>query len=186
MMRKICFAGAALFSLILSACSTVTSYKYGSIQHRKRPLIERVVFNPADIRTEDGEVHLVGRVYLLDPSLNEEHVGNGVDVVLNPVSQASNQWFNEVCRKGNVLVGIINPRYEQAMNKVKTNEYGQFAFPKVAPGEYYLSSRLYWQDTTPFSGPIEYGGLLAKKITLRGDAMAIDLNQQDRCPGYYH
>lgn len=186
MMRKLHFAGVALLSLILSACGTVTSYKYKSIGHSKRPQVERVAFNPSDIKQSGGEVHLVGRVYLRDQFRNEERVGNGVDVVLNPVSKASTQWFTEVCRRGKVLVGEVDPLYEHAMDIVKTNEFGQFAFPGVAPGEYYLSTRLYWQDTAPFSGPVEYGGLLAKKVKLTGDAVAIDLSQKDRCPGYYH
>lgn len=185
MMRKIYFASAALLSLILSACGTVTSYKYRSIEHRKRPQVERVTFNPSDIRKGSGQVHLVGRVYLRD-RLDEERVGNGVDVVLNPVSKASTQWFTEVCSKGKVLVGEVDPLYEHAMDIVKTNAFGQFAFPGVEPGEYYLSTRLYWQDTAPFSGPVEYGGLLAKKVKLTADAVAIDLNQKDRCPGYFH
>ncbi|NOL49455.1 carboxypeptidase regulatory-like domain-containing protein [Pelistega europaea] len=184
-MRKIYFTSAVLLSAILSACGTVTNLKYKSIDHRKRPQVERVAFNPSDIQKASGEVHLVGRVYLRDSHTNEERVGNNVDVVLNPVSSVSTQWFNEVCRKGKVLIGEVDPLYEHAMDMVKTNSYGQFAFPNVSPGEYYLSTRLYWHDTAPFSGPVEYGGLLAKKVKLVGDAVAIDLNQQDRCPGYY-
>lgn len=170
----------------LTACGTVTQYRYQSISHSKRPQVERVKFNSADIKKGSDVAHLVGRAYLREVKNNQERVANFVEVVLNPVSTASTQWFNEVCRRGKVLKGTVSPLYEHAMYKTKTNNYGQFAFPNIPTGEYYLSTKLYWMDTEPRSGPVEYGGLMAKRVKLVAGAVSIDLNQQNRCPGYFH
>lgn len=179
--------GILLVSVMgLTACGTVTQHRYQSITHPKRPQVERVQFNPAEIKKESDVAHVVGRAYLREVKNNQERVANFSEVVLNPVSTASTQWFNEVCRRGKVLKGDINPLYEHAMYKTKTNNYGQFAFPNIPTGEYYLSTKLYWMDTAPRSGPVEYGGLITKKVKLVAGAVSIDLNQQDRCPGYFH
>lgn len=180
------FIGVAMLAFVVSACSTVTKHKYQSIGHSKRPSVERIKFDPSTLKQGSGEAHLVGRVYLRDNQLFQEYVGAQVEVVLNPVSQASTQWFKEVCQRGKRLVGEVDPLYEHAMLIVKSNDYGQFAFPNVPTGEYYISSRIYRWDEAPFSGPVEYGGLLAKKVTLTAGAVSVDLNQQNACPGYYH
>ncbi len=170
----------------LVACGTVTQHRYQSIAHPKRPQVDRVAFNPDDLKKGAGVAHVVGRAYLLNTRAFQERVANFADVVLNPVSAASTQWFTEVCRRGKVLKGEANPLYEHAMFMTKTNSYGQFAFPNVPAGDYYLSTKLYWMDTAPRSGPVEYGGLLAKKVTLAAGAVSMDLSQKDRCPGYFH
>lgn len=169
--------------LVLSACGTTTQ-RYSSISHQKRTQVERVVFNSADIVQGNGRTMLVGRAYLGDQF--QERVANFVEVILNPVSKASEQWYLEVCRKGKVLSGVIDPNYTKRYFSVRTNNFGQFAFTNVPKGEYYLTTRLYWMDTTPVRGPIEYGGLLAKRVKLEDDTYTIDLNQQDRCSGYFH
>lgn len=186
MSRSLRFAVPVVMAVVLSACGTVTSHRYQSIAHPKRPLVERVEFNPAEIKRESSVSHVVGRAYLRDNRTFQERVANFADVVLNPVSTASTQWYNEVCRRGKVLKGDPSPLYQHAMFVSKTNSYGQFTFPNVPTGEYYLSTKLYWMDTAPRSGPVEYGGLLAKKVKLVAGAVSIDLSQQDRCSGYFH
>lgn len=176
----------AVLAAIVAACGTVTQYRYKSIGHPKRPSVERIKFDPSSLQQSAEQSHLVGRVYLRDERLFQEYVGAQVEVVLNPVSPSSTQWFKEVCQRGKRLVGEIDPLYEHAMLLVRSNDYGQFAFPSVPAGEYYLSSRVYRWDETPFSGPVEYGGLLAKRVKLEAGAVSVDLNQQNACPGYYH
>ena len=41
-------------------------------------------------------------------------------------------------------------------------------------------------DTKPARGPVQYGGLLAQRVRLDAATHTIDLNQQHRCPGYFH
>ncbi|NEN74952.1 carboxypeptidase regulatory-like domain-containing protein [Pelistega sp. NLN82] len=180
------FVSIVGITLFLAACSTVTQHRYRSIDHVKRPHVERVNFDPSDIKKGTGTTQLVGRAYLQDSRQFKEYSGAMIDVVLNPVSKASEQWFKEVCQRGRVLSEPASALYKQALYQVKTNTFGQFAFPNVPQGEYFLSTRLYWVDTAPRSGPVEYGGLLAKRVKLTSAAQAIDLNQQDRCAGYFH
>ena len=173
----------ASLAVILTACGT-TSKRDTSLVHPKRTQVQRVAFNPSDIVQGSGTTMLVGRAYLGDQF--QERVANFVDVVLNPVSKASEQWYQEVCRRGKVLTGPVDPNYERRRYLAKTNNYGQFAFSNVPKGEYYLTTRLYWMDTKPARGPVQYGGLLAQRIRLDAATHTIDLNQQHRCPGYFH
>lgn len=172
--------------LLLSACSSGSGVKKTSFfDDGSRKQIERAPFSVSDIKKGRGTTQLVGRAYISDFKSYGERTGALVDVILNPVSPTSTQWFNEVCRRGNVLTGPVNESYRSMIRTVKTNQYGQFVFSDVPRGEYYLSARMYWLDTEPFSGPIQYGGLVAKKINLKDSIETIDLNDFDRCRLYF-
>ena len=173
----------ASLALVLTACGTAGK-RDSSLVHPKRDTVQRVAFNYSDIVQGGGSTMLVGRAYLGDQY--QERVANFVDVVLNPVSKASEQWFKEVCQRGKVLVGPIDPQYERRRYLAKTNNFGQFAFSQVPKGEYFLTTRLYWMGTKPARGPVQYGGLLAKRVKLDAPTHTIDINQQNRCPGYFH
>lgn len=170
---------------LLTACSG-TPKQLGSIDHGVRKSVLRVAFNPADIKQSSSYSQLVGRAFISDYKNYGERTGALIDVILNPVSGTSTQWFEEVCRRGHVLAGPLSEAYRSRIRTVKTNQYGQFVFTDVPRGDYYLSARMYWLDTTPFSGPVQYGGLVAKKISLRDSIETIDLNDKDRCQAYYH
>lgn len=169
---------------MFAACSSAP--KHGNIDHGGRKDVVRVAFNPSDIKQSATYSQLVGRAYISDYKSYGERTGALIDVILNPVSTTSTQWFNEVCRRGNVLVGPISEAYRSKIRTVKTNQYGQFVFSDVPRGDYYLSARMYWLDTQPISGPVQYGGLVAKKISLRNSIETIDLNDFDRCQSYFH
>ena len=170
--------------LILSACSS--GPKHGFFEQGSRSQIVRAAFAPSDIKQGPGYAQLVGRAYISDYKSYGERTGALIDVILNPVSGTSTQWFEEVCRRGNVLTGPVDEHYRSKIRTVKTNQYGQFVFTNVPQGEYYLSARMYWLDTQPFSGPVEYGGLVAKRVNLNHSIHTIDLNDQDRCQRYFN
>ncbi|MDO5667464.1 MAG: carboxypeptidase regulatory-like domain-containing protein [Alcaligenaceae bacterium] len=170
--------------LLLAACSS--SPKQGTIDHGGRKDVARVAFNPSDIKQSSARSQLVGRAYISDYKSYGERTGALIDVILNPVSKTSTQWYEEVCRRGNVLTGPINSAYRSKIRTVKTNQYGQFVFSDVPRGEYYLSARMYWLDTQPITGPVQYGGLVAKKISLKDSIETIDLNDSARCQSYFH
>lgn len=169
--------------LLLVACSSAP--RQGTIAHAGRKDIPRVAFNPSDIKQSTASSQLVGRAYISDYKSYGERTGALIDVILNPVSGTSTQWFNEVCRRGNVLTGPVSQAYRSKIRTVKTNQYGQFVFTDVPRGDYYLSARMYWLDTQPITGPVQYGGLVAKKISLRNSIETIDLNDFDRCQSYF-
>lgn len=169
---------------LLTACSSTK--QLGSIDHGVRKQVPRLAFNPADIRQGSNYTQLVGRAFISDYKNYGERTGALIDVILNPVSASSTQWFEEVCRRGNVLSGPVSEAYRSRIRTVKTNQYGQFVFTDVPRGDYYLSARMYWLDTKPFTGPVQYGGLVAKKISLRDSIETIDLHDKDRCQAYYH
>lgn len=171
-------------TLFLAACSS--SPRHSHIDHGGRKEVSRAAFNPSDIKQGSGYSQLVGRAYISDYKSYGERTGALIDVILNPVSTTSTQWFDEVCRKGNVLTGPVDQNYRSKIRTVKTNQYGQFVFTDVPPGDYYLSARMYWLDTQPFTGPVQYGGLVAKKITLGHAIETIDLNDFDRCQHYFN
>ncbi|NLY65534.1 MAG: carboxypeptidase regulatory-like domain-containing protein [Alcaligenaceae bacterium] len=176
-----------LLFLILAGCSSTSVQKDRSLEHTPRKQVERVVYSGSPSNQAARErTMLVGQVYITDRVNGGNRTGALIDVVLNPISNASQQWYQEVCRSGKVLTGQAGQAYRSQAFATKTNEFGQFAFPSVPTGEYYLTSRLYWIDTKPMSGPVEYGGLLAKKVNLVQGTNAIDLNDSDKCQRYFH
>lgn len=173
--------------LLLTACSSSGSgSRAGFYEQGSRKQVDRAAFNPSDIKQSSASTQLVGRAYISDYKSRGERTAALVDVILNPVSGTSTQWFDQVCRRGNVLSGAVDENYRSKIRTVKTNQYGQFVFMDVPRGEYYLSARMYWLDTKPFSGPVEYGGLVAKKIKLNDSIQTIDLNDFDRCQHYFN
>lgn len=176
-----------MMALVLAGCSSTPAKKDRSLAHTPRQQVQRVAYSgsPAMAATQVNTM-LVGQVYIQDRVNGGDRTGAHIDVVLNPVSTASQQWYQQVCHAGKILNGQADQRYVRDAFYAKTNNFGQFAFTNVPAGEYYLTSRLYWVDTKPMSGPVEYGGLLSKKINLVAGTNAIDLNDADRCRGYFH
>ncbi len=178
---------AIIAAAVLAGCSSTKTGRDRSISHSPRDQVVRIGYDESAYALPIGQpTMLVGRAFIYDAINGGERSGGNVDVVLNPVSAMSDQWFNEVCRRGNVLAGKADPRYAARAYASKTNSFGQFAFTNVPAGEYYLTTRLYWMDTKPFSGAVQYGGLLAKKIRLIPGTNTINLSDSDKCRGYFH
>ena len=173
---------------VLAGCSsTKTGGRDSSISHKPRAQVDRMAYDEGAYALPVGQpTMLVGRTFIYDRINGGERSGSYVDVVLNPLSEMSTQWFDEVCRGGRVLKGKPDPRYAARAYASKTNSFGQYAFTNVPSGEYYLTTRLYWMDTKPFSGAVQYGGLLAKKVRLIPGTNTINLSDSDKCRGYYH
>ncbi|AHG64387.1 hypothetical protein [Advenella mimigardefordensis] len=178
---------AIIAAAILAGCSSTKTGRDHSISHSPREQVTRVSYDESSYALPIGQpTMLVGRAFIYDAINGGERSGGNVDVVLNPVSAMSTQWFDVVCRRGKVLAGKADPRYAAKAYASKTNSFGQFAFTNVPSGEYYLTTRLYWMDTKPFSGAVQYGGLLAKRIRLAPGTNTINLSDSDKCRGYFH
>ena len=172
---------------VVAGCSSTKTGRDDSISHSPRKQVERIAYDESAYALPIGQpTMLVGRAFIYDSINGGERSGGRVDVVLNPVSAMSDQWFNVVCRRGHVLAGKPDQRYAARAYATKTNSFGQFAFTNVPAGEYYLTTRLYWINTKPFSGAVQYGGLLAKKVRLVPGTNTINLSDSDKCRGYYH
>lgn len=176
----------------LAACSTPF------IKQPIKPLPNELIKSSSALKAREGLdggsiaiannsplAQVVGRIYLRNQNDSSERTGKYVEVALNPVSNASNQWYRDVCLGGFELAGDIGPSYRNMIRTSVSNEMGQFAFPNVPEGEYYLSARLYWFDEKPMSGPEMYGGLLAKKIRVGQLAISEQLTQENACSGNY-
>lgn len=188
MSRSIKVMSAIIAAAVLAGCSsTKTGGRDPSLSHSPRKQVVRMDYNESAYAVPVGQpTMLVGRTFIYDAINGGERSGGYVDVVLNPVSAMSNQWFDAVCRRGHILKGKPDPRYAARAYASKTNSFGQYAFTNVPSGEYYLTTRLYWMDTKPFSGAVQYGGLLAKKIRLVPGTNTINLSDSDKCRGYFH
>lgn len=188
MSRSIKVLLAIIAAAAVAGCSsTKPGSRDHSISHSPRKQVERIDYNESAYALPVGQpTMLVGRAFIYDAVNGGERSGGNVDVVLNPVSAMSDQWFDVVCRGGNVLAGKPHPRYAARAFASKTNSFGQYAFSNVPSGEYYLTTRLYWIDTKPFSGAVQYGGLLAKKVRLVPGTNTINLSDSDKCRGYFH
>lgn len=187
MSRSIKVLLVVIAAAVVAGCSSTKTGKDHSLSHSPRKQVERIAYDESAYALPIGQpTMLVGRAFIYDAINGGERSGGHVDVVLNPVSAMSDQWFNVVCRRGHVLAGKPDPRYAARAYATKTNSFGQFAFNNVPAGEYYLTTRLYWMDTKPFSGAVQYGGLLAKKVRLAPGTNTINLSDSDKCRGYFH
>ncbi|CCG17332.1 hypothetical exported protein [Taylorella equigenitalis 14/56] len=190
--KKLSGLSACLLSILyLVACSTpfikqpIKSFPNEFI-NTSSALKARDSFDRSSIAIQQGSFsQVVGRIYVRNQNESRERTGRYVEVALNPVSNLSNQWFDQICQKGFDLTGNLESGYKTLIRTSVSNELGQFAFPNVPVGEYYLSARVYWFDDKPLSGPELYGGLLAKKIYVTQAAVSEDLNENHACPGKY-
>ncbi|MCP6769344.1 carboxypeptidase-like regulatory domain-containing protein, partial [Klebsiella pneumoniae] len=63
--------------------------------------------------------------------------GAGSEIILNPVTSLSLQWYDEA-RRGN-LMSEPDPRYVAAGRTTKADAEGRFEFRNVPPGEYFVN-----------------------------------------------
>lgn len=176
---------AVALSLLLTACGS--SPQRNAVKHKVRKEDKnRVPFKESDLKQGPGKTMLVGRAWLNDATQSGQRTGANIDIILNPVTPTSTQWFNEVCRQGKVLNKSTDSRYKAHIHTSRTNQFGQYVFMDVPVGEYYLVARMYWMDEKPYSGPVQYGGLLAKKVQLGSTTNTVNLDDGDACRPYFN
>jgi len=99
----------------------------------------------------------------------------GNEVILNPETSYSQQWF-EVSYLGGKELAEPDPRVLPYVAKTTADADGRFTFQNVAPGNYYVVTSVVWEAPggNILGGPNAQGGYVAKLITVReGDHLDV-------------
>ncbi|WP_051919296.1 hypothetical protein [Basilea psittacipulmonis] len=180
MRRKLSYC----LALCLVGCATSSHIETAP---KERLTILRTAFDPSSLRIDRQHTNalLKGQVAIDDKKAQRLFTAEQIKVVLNPYSNMSQQWYREVCQKGNYLKGEIDSRYQQFIQKTDTQDQGAYVFDQIHPGRYYLVAEFYWSRYEWDSGVTQYGGLLAKKIDLVAGTNQINITDKDACAGFF-
>lgn len=176
-MRKFIVWASSLFLTACVAPSAPLSAPKG---------IERHVFDASTLRLDmNTRTNFRGQVALNDKHRKRVIGAANLEVVLNPVSNTSLQWYKLVCQQGETLQVNASEQYRRLLKVAYTNQKGAFSFEQVPVGEYFLVSQIYWYDKTNYMGPEQYGGLLAKRIYIEPKNNRINLTEKDACKAHF-
>lgn len=93
----------------------------------------------------------------------------GESVILMPVTNYSNQYFNETAIPNHVVASAPDPRYHDYELRKTADGDGRFEFTNVPPGDYYVFSQIFW-GRVAVSGGAPYtakeGGRISRRITV--------------------
>ncbi|WP_428309263.1 hypothetical protein [Hydrocarboniphaga sp.] len=93
----------------------------------------------------------------------------GSDVLLNPVTSYSLQWYEDAYQR-NVLLEAYDPRLEPYLRKTIADADGRFTFDGVPAGEYFVVTRIIWEAPNAYtSGLAQQGGFVAKRVAVHDD-----------------
>jgi len=101
----------------------------------------------------------------------------GNEVILNPVTSYSNQWY-EYYLQG-VPMKEPDARLWQYVKKQIADGNGRFTFKNVPAGDYYVTVPVFWEAPVGYQGAlVRQGGVVSKKITVNdGDELEIILTR---------
>jgi hypothetical protein len=120
-----------------------------------------------------GDKTVKGRVFLID-QLEEEQIGAGNEVTLEPVSSYSDQWYEVTCLNNRSLKKV-DPRYEKYVKRVTADAEGKYVLKDIAPGKYYLSSPFYWEALDCSAKLLKTKVLISKKIIIKSDNSIVEI-----------
>ncbi|HVP56691.1 MAG TPA: hypothetical protein VMU02_01230 [bacterium] len=102
----------------------------------------------------------------------------GHDVLLNPVTSYSNQWY-EVAYIQHKPIAKADSTLSKYVLRQTADGDGHFTFRDVPAGDYYLVAPVYWDEPGSNGGPpVHQGGLIAKRISVaEGDTLHVILTR---------
>ena len=90
----------------------------------------------------------------------------GNDVLLNPVTSYSTEWYEKNYLAGQPLEQP-DPRLWNYVRKQVADGGGRFTFSNVPPGDYYVTTEVTWEAPTGYQGSLEVqGGSVTKRISV--------------------
>lgn len=146
-------------ALVLSACNSVSS---------------DLRFDPGEAAfiRQEGKSTIEGHAFLRDTrgERNVRHAAGEV-VRLIPATAYAEGRIAQLYRGRKFVPAIFvssaepDPGYVAYMRTTKAESNGRFAFDKVAPGHYFLTTQLIW---TPKDALISEGGAIYEEVTVTG------------------
>lgn len=153
----------AIFVAVLAAgCITTTT-------------VERIPFPVAEyealLKTGTGKV--TGQAFLRTQG-GDVITAAGSEVILNPVTSYSNQWYaayqaNVLNRLNTTILSEPDPRILRYFLQTTADASGQFEFNNVPPGDYYVTTSVTWFPTGRYSR-IQQGGFISRRIQVSNEA----------------
>lgn len=153
-----------LFVCVLASCATVP-----------QPKISRMTFPEQEYQNlpKSGTALVKGQAFLKTRG-GDVKVGAGNEVILNPVTSYSNEWYEKAYVQRMNLVEA-DPRLWNYVRKTVADGSGRFVFKDVPPGEYYITTVVTWEAATGYQGALQLqGGTITKKVTVN-DGDEIDV-----------
>lgn len=151
MSRLMSMLGLIMIAGALSACAVAP--------------VERIEF-PSDeyaMLAKEGTGVVRGQAFLKTRG-GDVKVAAGEEVLLNPVTSYSEQWY-EVAYLGGKTLTAPDPRYHDHIEKTIADGDGRFVFRSVPPGEYFVTARVVWEAATGYGGGLQaQGGFVTKRI----------------------
>lgn len=132
-----------------------------------KPPAERIAFPEQEYASmpQTGTATVRGQAFLKTRG-GDVKTAAGEEVLLNPVTSYSKQWYNVSYLGGRALTEP-DPRYAQHIRKTVADGDGRFTFSNVPAGRYYVVARVVWEAPTGY-GLAAQGGYVAKEISLEG------------------
>lgn len=90
--------------------------------------------------------------------------GAGAEVVLNPITSYSEQWYDAAYVK-HAPIQKGDERQEKYLRIVQADGSGNFKFSDVPPGKYFLTSGVFWQAPPQF-GLTQQGSQMTNRINV--------------------
>lgn len=165
-MKKIALLLSVYF---LSACATMTPpQKISRItfpEHEYQGLVKSgtaIVKGQAFLKTRGGDVKMAA----------------GNEIILNPVTSYSNEWYEKEYIQGKPLVEADSRLWKYVIKTVADGS-GRFTFKNVPAGQYYVTTRVTWEAATGYHGALQVqGSVVTKRITVNdGDDIEVILTR---------
>lgn len=102
----------------------------------------------------------------------------GNEVILNPVTTYTNQWYEVNYLKG-MPMKEPDSRLWQYVKKQIADGNGRFTFKNVPAGDYYVTVPVFWEAPVGYQGGLVLqGGFISKRITVKdGEEIEIILTR---------
>lgn len=111
---------------------------------------------------KEGSAIVKGQVFMKTRGGNVKY-GAGEEILLNPVTSYSKQWF-EVNYLGKRVMSAQDPRQKDYIKTTLADGEGRFIFKKVPAGRYYVVGNVTWEAVPNQMFP--EGGIITKQITV--------------------
>lgn len=141
----------------------------------RRPPLDRVAFPDAEYAAlpVKGTATVRGQAFLKTRG-GDVKTAAGEEVILNPVTSYSQQWF-DVAYVGGRELKEPDARYSEYQRRKVADAEGRFQFSDVPAGEYFVVARVVWDAAVGYQGSlVQQGGYVAKKIEVK-DGELIDV-----------
>ena len=129
--------------------------------------IERPPFPVAEYEAlpREGTGVVTGQVFLRT-MVGEVRYGAGSQVDLNPVTSYSTFWYHNDYSTGGRNLSPPDTRQDAYIITVQADGEGRFRFENVPPGDYYLTSSVFWRVPMGAWSSTQSGGWISERITV--------------------